>query len=425
MAYTGQVFRQILIGDMKSHLGGMTSRLNDGSWFPTPGDTRDELEFYLDFDGSTSGTVNLYLTTDPPALQSVYNDISSGANLNDKIAGNDATGQHQDWSTAFVGIGAAGSTNPEALVRDWFDEIDAQAVAWSNGNVPTDPSGAPVPAVFVTPEGVDLQQMLEKFLRGAISLSQGADDYLDSDIDGKGLLSSHTEVVEGKPYTALEHQWDEGFGYFGAARSYDTWTDDEIADNRAMDDDGDGAIDLKKEYSYGHSVNAAKRDRGAVVATDMTADAFDAFLAGRELLCDTAGAELTSAQRDELYGYRDIAVTAWEEAIASTVIHYINDTLQDMGKMGTADYSFGTHAKHWSEMKGFALSFQFNPRSPVSASDFARVHQLMGDAPVLENASAAELDAYAADLIEAREILGTAYGFDADNLGDDDGNNGW
>ena len=32
--YTGQVFRQILIGDMKSHLG-MTSRLNDGSWFPT------------------------------------------------------------------------------------------------------------------------------------------------------------------------------------------------------------------------------------------------------------------------------------------------------------------------------------------------------------------------------------------------------
>ena len=150
----------------------------------------------------------------------------------------------------------------------------------------------------------------------------------------------------------MEHQWDEGFGYFGAARSYDTWTDDEIADNRAMDDD-DGAIDLKKEYSYGHSVNAAKRDRGAVVATDMTADAFDAFLAGRELLCDTVG-ELTSAQRDELYGYRDIAVTA-EEAIMSTVIHYINDTLQDMGKMGTADYSLGTHAKHWSEMKGFAL----------------------------------------------------------------------
>ena len=98
---------------MKSHLGGMTSRLNDGSWFPTPGDTRDELEFYLDFDGSTSGTVNLYLTTDPAALQSVYNDISSGANLNDKIAG--TTRQDSiDWSTAFVGIGAAG-TNPEAL----------------------------------------------------------------------------------------------------------------------------------------------------------------------------------------------------------------------------------------------------------------------------------------------------------------------
>ncbi|MEC8425553.1 MAG: DUF4856 domain-containing protein, partial [Myxococcota bacterium] len=250
-------------------------------------------------------------------------------------------------------------------------------------------------------------------------------DYMDSDIAGKGLLSNHTDLVDGKSYTALEHQWDEGFGYFGAARSYDTWTDDEIADNRAMDDNGDGAIDLKSEYSFGHSVNAAKRDRGAVVATDMTADSFDAFLAGRQILCDTAGTELTDDQRTALYGHRDAALLAWEQAIASTVVHYINDTLQDMGKIGTADYDFGNHTKHWAEMKAFALSFQFNPRSPVPADGFARIHFLMGDAPVLENASQAERDAYAGDLINARLMIGSYYGFDADNLGDDDGNNGW
>jgi hypothetical protein len=403
----------------------MTERLNTGSWFPISGDATNELNFYFEFDSSTSGDVDLYLTTDPAALQTTYNDVSSDKNLVGKLAGNDATGQSKDWSTDFVGSGADGSTNPEALVRAWFDEIDLQAVAWSNGNVPTDPSGAEVPSVYVTADGRDLQQLLEKFLRGAVSLSQGADDYLDSDIDGKGLLSDHTAVVEGKSYTPLEHQWDEGFGYFGAARSYDSWTDDEIADLRAMDDDGDGAIDLKSEYSYGHSINAAKRDRGANAATDMTADAFGSFLAGRQLLCETSGGDLSEDQRTELYGYRDTAVLAWEESIASTVVHYINDTLQDMGKMGTSDYSFGSHAKHWSEMKGFAMSFQFNPRSPVTAAGFSRMHFLMGDAPVLSDAPQAERDAYAASLLEARAMLGSYYSFDEANLGDNDGNNGW
>jgi hypothetical protein len=153
--------------------------------------------------------------------------------------------------------------------------------------------------------------------------------------------------------------------------------------------------------------------------------AFDSFLAGRRLLAETAGSELTEEQRGQLYDHRDAAVRAWEEAIASTVVHYINDTLQDMGRMGTAEYDFGTHAKHWSEMKGFALSLQFNPRSPVGDDDFVRLHDLMGDAPVLADASDDARAAHMADLREARAILGAAYDFDITNLGDDDGNNGW
>ena len=96
-----------------------------------------------------------------------------------------------------------------------------------------------------------------------------------------------------------------------------------------------------------------------------------------------------------------------------------------MNKFGTPDYSFATHAKHWGEMKGFALGLQFNPHSPVSDSDFDTIHNLFGDAPVLSNASAEEIESYRADLITARSLMGTAYGFDADNLGDDAGENGW
>jgi hypothetical protein len=118
-----------------------------------------------------------------------------------------------------------------------------------------------------------------------------------------------------------------------------------------------------------------------------------------------------------------MALDAWEKGVAATVVHYINDTLQDMGKMDTADYSFGTHAKHWSEMKGFALGLQFNRFSPLSDADFGKLHEHMGNAPVLTGAS--DLAAYKQALLDARDLLQTSYGFDAGNMGDDNGENGW
>jgi hypothetical protein len=184
------------------------------------------------------------------------------------------------------------------------------------------------------------------------------------------------------------------------------------------------AIDLKSEYDFGNSQNAAKRDRGAVVASSFTADAFNGFHAGRTLLASIEG-ELTDAELDELRGHRDQALGAWEGAVAATVVHYINDTLQDMGKFGTEDYSFTSHAKHWGELKGFALGFQFNPHSVMSDADFETFHDLVGTAPVLPSHPQADIDAYHADLLEARELMGSAYGFAPENLGDDNGENGW
>ena len=75
--------------------------------------------------------------------------------------------------------------------------------------------------------------------------------------------------------------------------------------------------------------------------------------------------QLTTAELDELKKHRDAAVLGWEKAIAATALHYINDVLKDMAKFGASDYSVLDHVKHWSELKGFALTLQFNPRSPV------------------------------------------------------------
>ena len=300
-----------------------------------------------------------------------------------------------------------GVASPESLVMLWTQRLDEQAVNWTT-------LSSTLPSVYVSPEGQDYGQLLQKFMLGAVAFSQGADDYMDDDVVGKGLLASHVPV-DGQTYSPLEHAWDEAFGYFGAAQDYSTWTDDDIKANGSMDRNEDGNIDLKTEVNWGHSRNSGMRDAGSNDSTvDLTSDAWNAFYQGRLLLNQTVGSELSDADLDTLRGYRDEAVTAWEMAIVATVVHYINDTIQDIN----AEADLGDLAKHWSEMKGFALSMQFNPNSPLSDADFGIIHNLMDIAPN-------RTQEYVDSLIEARTILGDAYGIDSVNLGDENGENGW
>lgn len=424
VAYDGQVFRNLLVGDLARYVDGLTERIDADGLTPARGAVTNDLGFYLSFDDAVGADLEHGLSLDPTPLQTTYRDVSSGKDLLGKLAGNDPVGQHADWSSEFAGWGTPGSTTPQALVDAWVDELDQLATDRGNGTLPTGPDGQPVDRVTLTADGRDLGQLLEKFLRGAVAFSQGTDDYLDDDEPGKGLLADHTEVVEGEAYTELEHQWDEGFGYFGAARSWPAHTLDQISDDRGVDGDGDGALDLLTEVSFGHAVNAAKRDRGAPASPDLVGRAWAGFAGGRALLDRTDG-PLSDDELDELRAYRDEAVAAWEAVIAASVVHYINEVLVDTAAIGTDAYDFGDHAKHWSEAKGFALALQFNPRSPLDDATFQRLHVLLRDAPVLQDSPEAELASAMEDLREARALLGDAYEFDAINLGDADGQNGW
>jgi hypothetical protein len=422
VSYSGQIARQLLISDLFKVIG---AELSDATTFDTNGTfvNREEvlnaLNSYFDVADYDVASQRALLTTTTPSGQTMLTEISSSSkNLVGKIAGNDATGQHKDWNSEFAGWGEKGSTTPEGLVRTFFDMLADNAQTQLDGTVRQDPFGNDITNISLTSDGRDLRQLIQKFLSMSVSFSQGVDDYLDNDIDGKGLLSDHTDTE--KAYSTLEHQFDEGFGYFGAARDYLDYSDEEVATKGGRDDwqlyhdtNGDGSIDFNSEYNFGHSANAAKRDRGATVANDFSKEAMDAFLQGRKLLNDTAGVALTDAQKTELYGYRDIAVLTWEKAIAATVVHYINDVDADLDKIGTDDFSYSTTAKHWSEMKGFALGLQFNKATPLNDADFITVHTMMGDMPVLTGE--AEVLAYRADLLIARDLLQAAYAFDAEN----------
>jgi hypothetical protein len=423
VSYSGQIARQLLISDLFKIIG---AELSDATTFDTNGTfvnreaVLNALNSYFDVADYDVASQRTLLTTATPSAQTILSEISgSSKNLVGKIAGNDATGQHKDWNNGeFAGWGEKGSTTPEGLIRTFFDMLADNAQTQLDGTVRQDPFGNDITNISLTSDGRDLRQLIQKFLSMSVSFSQGVDDYLDNDVDGKGLLSDHTDTE--KAYTMLEHQFDEAFGYFGAARDYLDYSDEEVATKGGRDDwqlfhdtNGDGSIDFNSEYNFGHSANASKRDRGATVANDFSKEAMDAFLQGRKLLNDTAGVALTDAQKTELYGYRDTAVLTWEKAIAATVVHYINDVDTDLNKIGTEDFSYSTIAKHWSEMKGFALGLQFNKNTPLNDADFITVHTMMGDMPVLTGE--AEVLTYRANLLIARDLLQAAYAFDAEN----------
>lgn len=415
VSYSGQTFRHVLISDLKLYIGGLSDDIDSGTFQPTiDGEVVQALETYLKFDSTISGQNPLLTTTDPVSTQTTYDDISSGKNLIEKLAGKDDVTDHKDWSQRFTGWNDTelaqfgGAVNsPEGFVRAMFETIEAQTLDRANGTIATGPNDEPLP-VYVTPSGLDLQQLTAKFLLMSIAFSQGTDDYLDDDVDGKGLLSPNTRD-EDAMYTALEHAWDEGFGYFGAARDYGVYTDKQIAESAHIDSDKDAAIDLTAECNFGAAINAAKRDIGAEDPVDFSGEAFDAFVLGRTIIAN-AGESLTDRERKDLAGHRDTAVLAWEKAVAATVVHYINDTIEEMDRIGTPEYDFLLHAKVWSEMKGFAIGFQFNPRSPMSSS-FDDLHELLRDAPTLTND-----ESYVADLLDARKLVQDAYGFSDANV---------
>jgi hypothetical protein len=403
--YGGQTFRHVLLLDLKTYLGGLTASI-DGGKLPKQGEIVQALNFYYKFDGSVGKELPHAVLTDPKAKQALYGELHPGANLQGKIAGNDdPQKQHKDWSTSLLGWKADGAVTPDGLVQKWLQRLEDLALQRAAGKAGKDPSGKDLTKVYVSAEGIDYAELLQKFLTGAISVSQALDDYLD-----EGLGDDNTVAVSGKPYTALEHAWDEGFGYFGAARDYGLRSDAEVAAQAWSDTDKDGAIDLQREYTFGHAANASKRDAGAAGQVDLSAQVWQALLGGRALIAGAKG-PLSSSDKSQLLAWRDQAALAWERAVSATVIHYSNKVQAQMAA-AAADYDFYAHAKAWSELKGFALSLQFFPKKQLSDAEFIQLHDWLGDQPVLPAGGQAAVAAHVTALQQARALLVKAYGFD-------------
>lgn len=427
VSYTGQTKRHILIEDLVDRILNLEDRADQ--------DVLTDLNFFFRFESSSSDSIDYTFSLGDQEItpEPNYGAIASGKNLVGKIAGNDPEligGEFFGWER-----GLSDSSTPEDLVDLLFADLAALATDETSEVVPIEGGiTGDIIEPYVSALGVDYRQLIQKFLLGAVTYSQATGDYLKADYS----VNNDAQEDGTKPYSIVEHEWDEAFGYFGAARNYNDYTDDEIAgkDGRIEfregynDINGDGVIGLLSEVNLGNATNCAKRDLSAQVDTNFTKTAFDAFLVGRTILNSTTD----NLNTEELTALQEAALTAsltWEKCIAATVIHYINDTLSDMNDFVDGRYdsvnAFKDHAKHWSEMKGFALGLQFNPDSPFRAdteslAKLKDVLALMGDAPVLADGTqngaefAGGVAQYQSDLETARSIMQDVYGFDEINV---------
>ncbi len=429
VSYSGQVARHVLIAELNNYIGNqLKADLDDGTLT-----TRDAVIAQLDkfFRTTEEQYDNFPITFMADTKQNFITDISSShKNLVGKLAGNDSGGQEKDWNNGdFAGWGLKGSITPTELIDVFFGQLADNAEVHLTGAVRQSITGDDISEIYLNEDGTDLKQLIQKFLLMGITYSQATADYLGEDTEGKGLTTDNISQDGGtKAYSKLEHQFDEGFGYLGATRDYLAYNDNEIAakvssdeDGRSdwngkHDSDGDGLYDLTSEVIMGNAANAAKRDRGTAsgaAPTDYSTDIMEAFITGRNIINENAGMALSDDQMAALLAQRDIAVAGWEKAIAATVVHYINDVNADLASFGTEDFNYADLAKHYSELKGFALGLQFNPYSAITDVQFEQIHALFANKPALDTAE--NVTAYQADLMTARDIIEAALSFDAEN----------
>jgi hypothetical protein len=407
VSYGGQMARHVLHNSLKS-----LSKKGDGK---NTDDVKAEMLAY--FEGKDEGRASISpKSKDGFAVkQTQVDELSKGKNL----AGKTYKGAVNGWP--------GGMTGGEVLAF----MID-KAAATPGGYDPVN--------------GYDYVQLISKTAMGAVFYNQAVDNYLDEKLAADNKPNDKP-YKDGAYYTGKEHSWDEGFGYFGApahALTLDPSTVYAIAKQKpeafkAADANGDGAVDLGTEMTYAHAYYAAgsdKKGKSAYLKTIM-----QAFIDGRQLITDAKGEALSDDQRKQLMGYADTIKTNWEKVIAEATYKYAGSVYEDLKKIETVIETNGEirdvmrdYAKHWGELKGFALALQMGGKDLGETA--VKLNRLIGFSPVLlgdtqvtgidsdgnyVQEKSESMTEYMAHMIKVQLLLDEAFGLQAkaNQIGDD------
>jgi hypothetical protein len=169
----------------------------------------------LDFDQTTEGLSNMFLNTEGTMPFTDADLNTSTKSIRSKVAASrdlfftDASASAvirttmDDWLSAQVNE-VFPSRNEVAAVGQAGQIADGGSVRYVNAN------------------GLEYNQAFIKSLIGALMYDQAVNNYLSTAVLDEGTNREDNDMatlVDGKPYTNMEHKWDEAFGYlFGGAQ---------------------------------------------------------------------------------------------------------------------------------------------------------------------------------------------------------------
>ena len=192
--------------------------------------------------------------------------------------------------------------------------------------------------------GVEPAQMIAKGLMGALMYYQATSVYLEDE----KMNVDNTEVTEGKG-TAMQHHWDEAFGYFGAPTDYLTA------------DVPEGTQDPAEKTWFWASYANQRKD-----VVDVREKIFNAFIAGREAI---GNGDLKA--RDEAI---KVIKTNWELLVAANAVHYLNSAIENL-----ENNSHGSFYHHMSEGKAFLNGLRYNLDKSITTAQINEIDALFGE----------------------------------------------
>lgn len=213
--------------------------------------------------------------------------------------------------------------------------------------------------------GLEITQILEKGIMGGVFYYQALGYYLTD--DQIGATVDNSTVVSGEG-TAMEHHWDEAFGYLGVPIDFPTNTT--------------GIVYWGK---YSNTVNS-------VLNTNTTL--MNAFLLGRF--------SISNGDMTTKFTQRDIIRSNWEKVCVASAIHYYNEALNNF-----TDDALRNHTL--SEALAFLRCLKYSPVKLITNSEIVQIEAIIGNN--FYNVTVSGIN-------NAKDALSTIYNLDSvkDNL---------
>lgn len=215
---------------------------------------------------------------------------------------------------------------------DSLERVSASTTPGSNGIAGRISSTDGTSKYLFNEKGIEYKEVIEKGLYGAFLYYQITSVYLSSE-----KMNVDNEIVVTNQGTAMQHHWDEAFGYLSVPTDFPTNT---------------SGIKFLSRYM---------NSRNAIL--DCNRILMNAFIKGR------------AAINNKDYTTRDaqiqIITSELEKMMAATAINYLNQA-----KTNFADDAKRNHTL--SECRGFIYALKFNSRKKISDLEISELMNLLG-----------------------------------------------